>query len=315
MKERLLLYRHLIGIALLLNAIPAPAAATSRDALATTWRALADPASKHVIVVAHRGCWQSRPENSLAGLNACVQLGVDAVELDVRHTRDGVAVIVHDETVDRTTNGHGHVADLSWAEIAKLQLRAGHGGPDAPLTRERVPTLDQYLAAAKDRIMIVFDVKDGSQRSTFATIQRAQMADQAIFFYECNDTVLAEAIAPFRDKVTTFPIIFGKDGPLAPAAMRCGSNPAGWAHVKWNDANWLRSVSDAQRQNPVRLWTATMLAEDNAGFDDLRALSDPDAVWGAQIAAGAGMIMTNQPAALMTYLDRQGRKHRPRPTR
>ncbi len=269
------------------------------DGLAVTRRALADPSSSHLIVVAHRGCWHPAPENSLAGLSACVALGVDAVELDVRHSRDGVAVIVHDDTLDRTTNGSGPVADHDWAELAALRLRSGHGGKDAPLTDQRIPTLDQYLRAAKGRVMIVFDVKDGSQRETFAHIERAHMANQAIFFYECNDAKLADAIAPFRHRVTTIPIMFGRDGPLAPAARRCTSNPAGWAHVKWGDAGWLQQTA-AARGN-VRLWTATMFPADNAGFDDAWALTDPDAVWGAQRAAGAAMIMTNQPEALVAY--------------
>lgn len=277
------------------------------DSLKVTRRALADPTSTHLIVVAHRGCWHSTSENSLAGLDACVRLGVDAVELDVRHSRDGVAVIIHDDTLDRTTDGHGSVADRTWAELSRLHLKTGHGGKDAMLTGQRIPTLDQYLTAAKGRLMIVFDVKDGSQRETFRHIAAAGMANQAIFFYECVDRTLADTIAPFRSQVTTIPIMFGKDGPLAPAAQRCTSNPTGWAHVKWGDPAWLRNAAALHHQSGLRLWTATMFPADNAGFDDARALIDPDAVWGAQRAAGADMIMTNQPESLVAYRARRAK--------
>ncbi|MDY7522836.1 glycerophosphodiester phosphodiesterase family protein [Sphingomonas sp. 10B4] len=288
-------------VSLLLSvAAPVPA---SQQRLATTRQVLADPQSKRLIVVAHRGCWHQAPENSVAGLDACVRAGVDAIELDVRHTRDGVAVIIHDETLDRTTNGRGAVADHDWVELSRLRLRTGHGGPDATLTDHSIPTLDAYLAAAKGRMMIVFDVKDGSQRDTFRHIERAGMADQAIFFYECVDRTIADAIAPFRNRVTTFPIMFGKDGPLAPAAARCASTPPGWAHIKWSDPTWLNDAARAHARTGLRLWTATMFPADNAGLDDARALRDPDAVWGAQIRAGAGMIMTNQPEALLAYRD------------
>ncbi|WP_443024587.1 hypothetical protein [Sphingomonas sp. Leaf343] len=191
---------------------------------------------------------------------------------------------------------------MSWAELSRLRLRARNGGAGAAVTTERVPTLDAYIAAAKGRLMIVYDVKDGSQRETFAHIEKAGAADEAIFFYECVDQMLARAIAPFRDRVVTIPIMFGKDGPLAPAVARCPSNPAGWAHVKWSDGDWIRDVAADQAHHPVRLWTATMFPQDNAGEDDALALKDPDAVWGAQIRAGARMIMTNQPTALMRYL-------------
>lgn len=271
------------------------------DSLSVTRHALTDPTSTHLIVVAHRGCWHQTSENSLSGLDACVRLGVDAVEIDVRHSRDGVAVIIHDDTLDRTTESHGLVADQTWAELSRLHLKAGRGGKAAALTDQRIPTLDQYLAVAKGRLMIVFDVKDGSQRETFRHIAMAGMADQAIFFYECVDPTLADAIAPFRDEVTTIPIMFGKDGPLAPEAQHCTSNPMGWAHVKWDDPAWLRDSAAVHHQTGLRLWTATMFPADNAGFDDARALIDPDVVWGAQRAAGAGMIMTNQPEALVAY--------------
>lgn len=89
-----------------------------------------------------------------------------------------------------------------------------------------------------------------------------------------------------------------------PAAARCRSNPAGWAHVKWSDGRWIRRVAADRARHPLRLWTATMIPEDNAGLDDALALTDPDAVWGSQIRAGARMIMTNQPTALMRYLGR-----------
>lgn len=286
--------------------------AAASSGIAITRQALADPTASHIITVAHRACWEDAPENSLAAIDACVALGIDAVELDVRHTRDGVAVVIHDETVDRTTNGHGRVADLSWQELSRLRLRASGGGAGARLTTERVPTLDAYLARAKNRVMIVYDVKDGSQRDTFAHIEKAGTADQAIFFYECVDQTLANAIAPFRDRVVTIPIMFGKDGPLSPAAARCRSNPPGWAHVKWSDADWLRQVAADQSRAPVRLWTATMFPADNAGHDDALALTDPNAVWGAQIKAGAGMIMTNEPRALINYLRKRQEPASPR---
>lgn len=287
-------------------AAPAQTTPSPTGTIAATRRALANPASPHIITIAHRACWEHAPENSLAAIDACATLGIDAIENDVRHSRDGVAVVIHDATVDRTTDGHGAVADLSWAELSRLHLRAGRGGPTAPLTNQRIPTLDAYIAAAKDRVMVVYDVKDGTQRETFAAIERAGAVDQAIFFYECVDRTLADAIAPFRDRVVTIPIMFGKDGPLAPAAARCRSNPAGWAHVKWSDPDWLRASTTGRGRHRVRLWTATMFPADNTGLDDARALHDPEAVWGTQIRAGARMIMTNQPSALLAYL----RSHR-----
>ncbi|MFX5817378.1 glycerophosphodiester phosphodiesterase family protein, partial [Acinetobacter baumannii] len=66
---------------------------------------------------------------------------------------------MHDKTVDRTTNGHGAVADLTLAEIQALQLYARGGGKGASLTARRVPTLQEALAAARGRILLNLDVK------------------------------------------------------------------------------------------------------------------------------------------------------------
>lgn len=281
----------------------AAAQTSAAEALAT----LADPGSQRILVIAHRSCWQKAPENSLAGVHACERMGVDGVELDVRHTRDGHAVIIHDDTVDRTTNGHGKVAEMTWAQLAALRLKERGGGPDAALTNELVPTLAQYLRAARKRLLIVFDVKDWSQASTFAAISREGMEKQAIFFYECNNDRLLNNVRAFRDRVAMFPIMFEKDGPLETGLQRCRSNPANWAHVKFQTTEWLDHAKKVSAQQGLRLWTATMFPEDNAGLDDARAAREPDVAWGRQIASGARLIMTNTPQELMNYLHEKRR--------
>lgn len=71
---------------------------------------LKNPSQNHVLVVSHRGDWRYAPENSLEALKRCIALGVDIIELDVRFTKDGHLVAIHDKTVNRTTNGSGLVS-------------------------------------------------------------------------------------------------------------------------------------------------------------------------------------------------------------
>ena len=118
---------------------------------------LAHPTPGDVIVIAHRACHASAPENSIAAVKACIAAGIDGVELDVRHTRDGVAVVMHDPTVDRTTDGHGAVAELTLAELQMLHLRAGSGGAGATLTGERIPTLAAYVDTARGALWTVIE--------------------------------------------------------------------------------------------------------------------------------------------------------------
>lgn len=95
-----------------------------------------------VRVAAHRGGALLWPENSLLAFRNALALGVDLVELDVHPTADGGVAVVHDPTVDRTTDGTGRVAALSSAEVRRLRLR----DPDGGLSDERMPMLEDVLA-------------------------------------------------------------------------------------------------------------------------------------------------------------------------
>jgi len=97
----------------------------------------------HPRIIAHRGGGALAPENTLAGLRRAASLGYSAVEFDVMLSRDGVPVLMHDETLDRTTNGRGAVAATPYATLAALDAGSKFG---APFAGEPIPT---FAAAAK----------------------------------------------------------------------------------------------------------------------------------------------------------------------
>jgi glycerophosphoryl diester phosphodiesterase len=100
-------------------------------------------------IYAHRGASIEFPENTLAAFRRAVELGAPGVELDVHLSKDGVPVVIHDETVDRTTNGKGNVADLTVAELHALD--AGRG--------EYVPTLAEVFDVLAGHLTIDIEVK------------------------------------------------------------------------------------------------------------------------------------------------------------
>jgi len=100
-------------------------------------------------IVAHRGASSTRPENTLASFEGAVRLGARIVELDVRLTRDRVAVVMHDPTVDRTTDGAGPVHELTLDEIRSLDAGAG----------QAVPTLEEALALLSGRAGVAIEIK------------------------------------------------------------------------------------------------------------------------------------------------------------
>lgn len=101
-------------------------------------------------VVGHRGAAGLEPENTLRSIGRAIDIGVDAVEVDARRSKDGELVIMHDPVVDRTTNGHGRVNSLTLKELKALD--AGKG--------ERIPTLDELIAAVKGRVGLFVEIKE-----------------------------------------------------------------------------------------------------------------------------------------------------------
>ena len=110
-----------------------------------------------MIVMGHRG-WPARyPENTLAGFAAAVRLGVDSIEVDVHVTADDRLVVIHDEEVDRTTDGSGLVRAATLAELKKLD--AGSWFADE-FAGERIPTLEEVMEIAAGKVSLAVEVKN-----------------------------------------------------------------------------------------------------------------------------------------------------------
>ncbi|WP_309491849.1 glycerophosphodiester phosphodiesterase family protein [Candidatus Hecatella orcuttiae] len=103
-----------------------------------------------VLCIAHRGASAYEPENTLAAVEAAIALKADMVEVDLRLSKDGFPVVVHDRTVDRTTDGSGPVGNLTLDQLKKLD--AGGGA--------RIPTLEEVVSAVKDKAGLVVELKE-----------------------------------------------------------------------------------------------------------------------------------------------------------
>lgn len=119
---------------------------------------LARPAGAAPLVIAHRGASGIAPENTIAAFELAVAQGARAVECDVVLSSDGVPVVIHDVTLDRTTTGSGNVVDHQWAELSRLDAGVWKG---AEYTGEHLPRLGDLLRAAVGRARVVIELKDG----------------------------------------------------------------------------------------------------------------------------------------------------------
>ncbi len=125
-----------------------------------------------VVATGHRGAAALEPENTLRGIRRAIEIGVDQVEVDVHLTKDGELVVMHDDTVDRTTNGHGRVRDLGFEEIRSLD--AGKG--------EVVPTLQEVISLVKGKVNLQVELKGlGVEEKAVETVEEAGMVDKVVF--------------------------------------------------------------------------------------------------------------------------------------
>ena len=151
-----------------------------------------------VTIVGHRGAPAFAPENTLASFEVARELGVDMVEFDVHLSSDKRCVVIHDETVDRTTNGSGSVRAAAYAELRELD--AGDG--------QRIPSLDEVLAWARDVGMpLSVELKhpnvcigrpyEGLEERVLALIDRYEMIDRSfVHSYHHAAALRAKALRP-----------------------------------------------------------------------------------------------------------------------
>jgi hypothetical protein len=177
---RMLLLNAIASLAFIDLAESAPASVTAAGpAPLSVSERFKDP---RPIVVAHRGCWRKTAENSLASLQACIRQNIDAAEIDIRTTRDGALVLLHDSDLDRTTDITGPVAKYKFTELAKAKLRDGKGGSGSRLTDEGIPTLSQALRLAKGRLILFLDTKcEGCDEAIKKEVEAAAAQDWVVF--------------------------------------------------------------------------------------------------------------------------------------
>lgn len=157
-------------------------------ALAATTAEAEKPAPpKRALICAHRGASAVAPENTLAAFRMADELGADSFELDVTLTSDGVPVLMHDNSVDRTTNGKGAVGSLTYAEIRKLDAGSWKG---ERFKGEPVPTLDDALRT-RGRLYVNIELKYAGDK----TQEHAEKAVRVIEKYKAEKAVIISSFS------------------------------------------------------------------------------------------------------------------------
>ena len=233
--------------------------------------------------IAHRGASAQYPENTLLAFDRAIAQGVDMIELDVRLTHDGELVVIHDATLDRTTDGIGLVCEQSLADIRSLDAGLG----------QRVPLLTEVIDLVADTsVRLCVEVKGESEAAYLVTAEATIAAlDRASFLGRCVVTSFSPAVLlrtkALRPHAATLLDPSPQDGSLTPRQI-CEQTLAAGANCLSYDVSFLTEVlADEARLTGLALWP---WAPNEA--DDIRRV----------LRLGVPGIMTDRPDVLNVVL-------------
>ncbi len=148
--------------------------------------------AQNTLVTAHRGASGHAPENTLAAVKKALEIGVDRMEVDVQQSSDGVVVLMHDKTLERTTNKKGKVGEFTWEELQKVKA---NGGFESEFPEETIPTLESIFELLDGTIQFVIEIKAGNKtypgiEDNVVRLIRKYKAEKWAVVHSFNDLVL-----------------------------------------------------------------------------------------------------------------------------
>ena len=149
-----------------------------------------NPTSKRVQIVGHRGAKGIAPENTVASFLKAIEIGADAIELDLHVSKDGALVIMHDPSIERTTDGVGEIGDFTLAELQQLNAAAKFVG-DVQYAPQKILTLPQVFELVQGKTRLYLEIKTRSDGSRYAGIE--QMMLDIVRRYDAMSTAIVSS--------------------------------------------------------------------------------------------------------------------------
>jgi len=143
---------------------------------------------ENITISAHRGASYFAPENTIASVKKALELNVDRIEIDIQRTQDSVIVVLHDQTIDRTTNGQGRAIDLTFEQILQYDIVDNEGNV------HKIPTLEQVIQTVNGQAKLLIEIKHG--HDFYPNIER-----QVIELLRAHDAVEWAIIHTFHNDV------------------------------------------------------------------------------------------------------------------
>ncbi|MFT4071273.1 MAG: glycerophosphodiester phosphodiesterase family protein [Dysgonamonadaceae bacterium] len=261
--------------------------------------------AKNVLVVSHRGDWRNYADNALEGIESCIKMGVDIVEIDISKTKDGHLILMHDKTVDRTTNGQGFVGDLTLAEIQSLYLRNGLGR----VSEFKVPSLEEAMLVAKGKIIVNLDKADKYFDDVYQILEKTNTLEQAIIKSNKAYAELKLQFGERLDKMIFMPVVTIKDTTTIEALNPILDMQYPFYEIVFEKENkdLLLHIKSKLENTTSLIWINSLWPSLCGGYSDDRALKNTDVTWGYLIDMfGARILQTDRPAMMLDYLRKRG---------
>ncbi len=282
--------RHIYFIAILFFIIIS--ACTNTSVVEQIEKSLHDPHSKEVLVAAHRAAHNGYPENSLPAVQHAIDLGLDIVEVDIRVTRDGVPILMHNKVIDDKTDGTGDPESYVLKDLQKFRLKMADGS----LSEEHIPTFEDVLNLARGKIMIDVDIKTGNLKPITDVVKKTGMQQQV--FYFDDDYLSLKEILSLDPGAMIMPRAYSYQ--MADSALRIFT-PIG-VHI--DDSFYTPQTVRLISEKNARIWI-NALGETDQQIREGEIEEAMDSL----LYFHANMIQTDEPEKILNYL-RSKKLHR-----
>ncbi|MCD6598393.1 MAG: glycerophosphodiester phosphodiesterase family protein [Bacteroidales bacterium] len=244
-----------------------------------------DANSGYVMVAAHRAAHNGYPENSVSAIKHAINLGVDIVELDVKTTKDDIPVLMHDGTIDRTTNGSGRLEDFTLLELKTFRLKM----QDGTLTDEKIPSFEEALKVVNGNIMVDIDLKTGNLEPIVKVVRKTGTEKQV--FYFDNDYIALKEIRYLDKTSLLMPRAYTFE--MADSALKLFSPPV--VHI--DPSFYTSEVMNLIRTENARIWINAL-----GEADEMIRKGAIETAMNSLLLHGANIIQTDEPASILKYL-------------
>lgn len=244
------------------------------------------PAARHKFtVIAHRGDHTTEPENTLASYALAIKDGADYVEIDLRTTKDGQLVSLHNDGVDRMTNGTGLIKDMLLKDIEKLRIKTNDQTLDLS-----IPTFRQILELCKNKIYIYIDFKEADPAIVHPILQQYGMEDQVLVYIN-----KPEQFTAWRKAAPKMPLMVSLPDDVKDSA----------ALIRFISKNKPDVLDGDFRQYDPQLLA---IAKDHQlpVWPDGQSNAEGPAVWDEVLKKGLNGLQTDHPQDFISYLRKKG---------